>query len=178
VGADNNLANCAGLVPTVSSVDMNHERIGLEAAALMARLLDGEPVPPSAIIVKPRGVHARQSTDVLASEDPSVAAASRFIRSHAHESITIRDVVEALSISRRSLEGKYRKAVGRSPHEDLQIVRLERAKDLLSQTALPLADIALKCGYNYPALMYRAFRKSMGMTPGQYRRGFNGKQPG
>jgi len=170
VSAGNNLSYCLGMVPALTSVDLNQERIGFEAAALMARLMAGEPAPVKPIVVEPRRVQLRQSSNVLATHDPVVAAASRFIREHAHESITIEDVARGVSISRRSLEAKYRKSVNRSPHEDLQLVRLERAKDLLDRPELSLAEIALKCGYNYPALMYRAFHKVLGMTPGEYRR--------
>ena len=112
----------------------------------------------------------RRSTDIVAFDDPEVAAALHFLHDHAGEPIAVGDVVEHLLISRRSLEMRFRKAVGRTIHEELQRVRLERAKRLLLETDLPIPSVAEAAGFASPSYLGQVFRRTFGVTPARYRR--------
>jgi len=116
--------------PPLSSVVHNGRRIGYEAAAMLDRLISRKKVMAD-IVVDPLGVTARQSTDLLAIEDPEVAGAVRFIREHACEGIRVDDVLKEVAMSRRSVEKRFRQAVGRPPHMEIRRVQLERVKQLL-----------------------------------------------
>jgi len=64
----------------------------------------------------------------------------------------------------------FRAATGYSPHSYLLNLRLERARELLSNPALSLIDIALDCDFSSHSHMSRLFHKSVGFTPSAYRR--------
>jgi LacI family transcriptional regulator len=172
IGVDNYDLYCQTLIPPLSSVDTSLRLVGYKAAELMASLLRGEPAPAEPILVPPRGVERRQSTDVLAVEDPLVAEAVRFIRDHAHEHVNVQDFVQGKATSRRSLERRFAKIFGRSPHDELVRVRLDRVRSLLVDTALSPEQISERCGFAYRTTMYAVFRKATGMSPGEYRKRF------
>src|SRR5690606_40662129 len=127
--------------PQLSSVDYNARRIGYEAAGMLDRLLNGRKVATD-IIVDPLGVRSRQSTDLLAIEDTEVARAVRFIRENACQGIRVEDVLDQVALSRRSLEKRFRQAVGRPIHMEIRRVQLERVKELLASSDYKLERIA------------------------------------
>ncbi|MFN3486162.1 MAG: substrate-binding domain-containing protein [Planctomycetota bacterium] len=170
LGVDDDPLLCDLASPPLSSVIPNTRRTGYEAAAILSRLMDGERVPPKAVLIPPLGIHTRQSTDVLALEDRDIAAAVRFVREHACDGATVADLLKAVPLSRRVLESRYRKATGRTPHQDFLRIRIERVKELLAETDHSLERIADLAGFNHPEYMSVAFKRETGMTPGQYRR--------
>jgi LacI family transcriptional regulator len=169
VGVDDDELLCELADPPLSSVAPNTHRTGYEAASLLDRLMKGEPVEPSAHLVEPLGLVVRKSSDMLAIDDEEVSAAVRFIREHACQGISVTDVLEDLSIGRRALEGRFRNLVGRSVHDEIERVRLNRVRELLRQTDLSLAAIADKTGFNHEEYLSVLFKKRFGMPPGAYR---------
>jgi AraC-like DNA-binding protein len=117
-------------------------RIGYEAAALLDRLMRGEPEPAVPLSIPPLEVITRLSADVNAIADPDVAAAMRFIREHACEGIGVDEVLAQVPVSRSVLQRRFRSLLGRSIHAVIAAVRLQRAKQLLVETDLSLAVIA------------------------------------
>ncbi len=93
-----------------------------------------------------------------------------FLHHHASQPCTVDDVVRQLQISRRSLEIRFRRAVGRSLNDEIQRLRLERAKRLLVETDLPLSQVAESAGYGTPSYLTQVFRKRMHTTPARFRR--------
>src|SRR5439155_12997528 len=97
LGVNDDEMICEMANPPLSSVVHNARRIGYEAAAMLDRLMAGKKVMAD-IIVDPLGVRCRQSTDLLAIEDPEVAKAVRFIREHACEGIRVDDVLDQVAL--------------------------------------------------------------------------------
>ena len=64
-----------------------------------------------------------------------------------------------------------RRAIGRTPGEEIIRLRFNRVKRLLVETKLSLAAIADRCGFEHPQYMAEAFKRLFGMTPGSYRAG-------
>ena len=170
LGVDNDAMMCEFCSPPLSSVDLGAERIGYRAAEVLDGLMAGDPAPPSPILVEAGEVVCRQSTDVLAIEDEHTARAVRFIREHACEGINVAEVLARVPLNRRALERRFRRILGRSPHEEIHHVRIGRARELLAATELTTEEVAERCGFTYVQYMRRVFLKSTGMTPGQYRR--------
>src|SRR5204863_167060 len=79
VGIGNDVLMCELARPSLSSVALPSEQVGYEAAALLDRLMAGEPPPDRPILLLPLGVVVRQSSDLLAIRDPEVVAAVRII---------------------------------------------------------------------------------------------------
>jgi LacI family transcriptional regulator len=169
LGVDNDELLCALAFPPLSSVVPNARRTGYEAAAVLEALMAGRDPGPMTRLVPPIGVVTRQSTDVLAVEDRNVARAVRYIREHACEGICVDDVVSHAALSRRLLETRFKKLLGRSPHDEITRVQLRRVKELLAETDLPLAEIADRTGFRYVEYLSAVFKNKAGMPPGQFR---------
>jgi LacI family transcriptional regulator len=129
----------------------------------------GERLDRGEWLLPPLGIAVRQSTDVLAIDDPLVVTAVRHIRDHACDGIKAADVARALKITRRALEGRFAKRVGHTPHEEIARVQFRRVEQLLRETDLPLAAIAARTGFKHTEYMTVAFTKRHGMPPSRWR---------
>ncbi len=170
LGVGDYVSMCQVCTPSMSSIDIDFERRGYEAAALLDRLMGGRPAPKRPIRVSPRAVMTRQSTDILAIDDIDVIHAVRFIRDHATEPIDTQRVADEVIIGRRSLETRFKKAMGKTVHEEITRRRLERAQHLLVATKLGLMDIAVRSGFANSSALCNAFRRAFDQTPSTYRR--------
>ncbi|MCS7304512.1 MAG: DNA-binding transcriptional regulator [Thermoguttaceae bacterium] len=170
LGVGNDECLCHVSTPPLSSIDLDAERIGYRAAQLLDRLMAGKLPPKHPVLIPPRGVVARASTDVLATEDEDVVRAVRFIREHACQGIRTVDVLEHVAMSRAALEGRFKTVLGRTIAQEIRHRQIQRVKQLLRETDMPLKQIALQTGFRYTEYMIRAFRQATGMTPKQYRK--------
>ena len=93
LAADNDELLCEACNPSLSGIALTSERIGFEAAKLLDRMMHGVAPPKRPLLLEPTGVVTRQSTDTLAVEDPDLARAVAFIRSHATDPIQVSDVL-------------------------------------------------------------------------------------
>jgi len=174
VGADNDAELCELSDPPLTSVAFNPEHVGYEAAVLLDRMMRGSAgdAEVSERLIAPRGVVTRRSTDVLAIEDPIVAQALHHIRRHACAGITVEQVLNAVPVSRRTLEKRFQQLLGRTPKAEIEQVRMERAKALLAETSLAVTQVCFQAGFQKAAYFSSAFRRVVGMTPSAYRRQF------
>jgi LacI family transcriptional regulator len=170
IGADNDDLLCNLSDPPLTSVIPNSHRAGYEAAGLLDRMMSGQAVPKDAVLVRPLGIQTRQSTDTLAIEDADIAAAVRFIRQHATAGIQVGDVLKAVPLSRRVLESRFRKILGRTPHEEIVRQRISRVQQLLSETELSLREIAERAGFEHSEYLSVAFKQATGQSPSQFRK--------
>lgn len=170
LGVDNDQMLCEMAYPTLSSVQMAHDRIGFEAARVLDQLMTEDACEPYVLSIKPTGVVTRQSTDALASGDNRVGACIRFIHEHADQPIRVMDVVEHAGVSRRSLEMRFESAIGKSILHVIQQTHIELAQQLITKTQMSLEAIAQACGFNSRERFSAVFREHLGMTPGMYRR--------
>jgi LacI family transcriptional regulator len=170
IGVDNDEILCNLSSPPLSSVDINTQQVGYEAAALLERMMAGRSAPKQPLLLAPHGVVSRESTDVLATEDRELAAAIRHIREHACEGLRVKDFAKWTNLSRREMERRMRKLIGRSPKEEITRIQLERAKRLLTETDLAAGVIGEKCGFVEPKYFSQVFHTKIGLPPGAYRR--------
>jgi LacI family transcriptional regulator len=177
LGVDNDTVLDPLTSPPMSSIDLNATRIGYEAAALLDRLMRGEPKPEEPVFIKPAGVVARQSTDIFAVDDREVANALSYIRRHATEGIKVAHVLEHLCLSRATLERRFAAAIGRSPKDEICRVRLERVKQLLAHTDYVLPQIADLTGFKTAAHLSVVFKRQTGLSPSQFREEIAGPFP-
>jgi LacI family transcriptional regulator len=173
VGVDNDDPLCAICDPPLSSVCPNHEQVGYQAAALLHRMMSGMSSPPprqQPMMIAPRAVIVRQSSEVSAIDDPVISFALTMIRENACNGLQVRDVAEHVPVSRSVLQRRFRSVLGRSVHEEIVRMQLRKAQELLRETELPLRVIAEKTGFNHQEYMGAVFKSRLGATPGQYRR--------
>jgi LacI family transcriptional regulator len=169
IGVDNDELLCGLCNPPLTSVIPNPERIGYEAAFWLDRLMGGETPALVEVEVPPQGVAVRQSSDVFAMSDATIAEALRFIRERACDGITVQNLLDHLSVSRSWLERNFRRLLNRSPQAEIRNVQLKRCKELLRTTTLPLEKIARLAGFEHPEYMSVVFKREIGETPGRFR---------
>jgi LacI family transcriptional regulator len=169
LGLGNDVLICETVRPTLSSVDIDVRRVGYEAAALLDRLMAGKK-EKDIICVPPSHIAIRQSTDVIAVEDADVAEALRFIRQFACKGIEVSDVVEEVGLSRRTLELRFGRYLGRSPKAEISRVQIEHAKTLLTRTDQTSESIARRSGFSSLEYFTTAFHRIVGMKPQAYRK--------
>lgn len=169
LGAGNHTQLCELSTPALSSIDCDLEARGYQAASLLFQLMRGGSRTNDPIQIPPSGIAIRRSTDTYAFGDPDLSKALRFIHHHAHESINVRDVLGATSISRRSLENRFRRHFSRSLHEEIWRVHFELAQKLLTTTDLGLQQVAERSGFRTASALPNLFNQKTGLTPRSYR---------
>lgn len=169
ISTDNDPFLCEFALPTLSSVDISTRTVGFRAAECLSQLLEGYPAPSQPVLVPPGQVVVRQSTELLAVSDPDVASALRFIRTNSSRPIDVQDVLSHVPCSRRKLERNFRRALRRTIHDEIRHVRLNKARILLADTDLDMAEIAHRCGFSNQTRLAFVFHQQLGMTPRDYR---------
>jgi LacI family transcriptional regulator len=169
IGCDNDEPLCELSIPPMTSVDVNAEGIGYEAAALLDKMMSGEKTPSKTIRIAPRAVVTRRSTDVLACEDDEVRRAVGYIRESACRGLQVSDVLAHMGMSRASLQQRMKQFVGRTIHQEIQRVRLAMVKQRLVGSADTIKQIARESGFASVQYMTRVFRAMTGETPARFR---------
>ncbi|MBT3192242.1 MAG: substrate-binding domain-containing protein [Verrucomicrobia bacterium] len=155
--------------PMLSSVDIDPERVGIAAAGQLDSMLNDKPTPSKNIYVAPQGIVERQSTDTCATDDAHVRQALRFIREHATEGIRVPDIMRSIPLSRRSMEYRFRRSLGRSILSEIQRIRLQRASMLLEKTDKAIPDVARDSGFSSQTGFITAFRHRYSRSPSEHR---------
>lgn len=174
LGIDNDKHLCNIMTPTLSSIDTNPVVVGYHAARLLdkkmkTRFKNKKKTQPTVpLLIPPTSVVVRQSTDLIASDDPEMVCIGQVVRTRALTRLTVDMIADEFDISRRTLERRYRKAFGRTVDREIFLIRMEHAKKLLRETLLPVAKIGEQVGLdgNY---FIKAFHRHTGQTPKAYR---------
>ncbi len=167
-GTDDSLL-CELLPVPVSGILVAAEQIGHQAASLLDRLMRGQRPPARPELIAPAGIVTRQSTDTLAIRNPALVKALNFIRRNPSQAIHVNDVARQAGVSRRVLERQFVEMLGRAPAVEIRRVRLERAKNLLAETDLPIPDVAEAAGFGSPEYLAYALRADCGLAPLRFR---------
>ncbi|HWB52816.1 MAG TPA: substrate-binding domain-containing protein [Tepidisphaeraceae bacterium] len=171
LGVDNEELLCEIAHPPLSSIRIGGEQMGRLAVSLLDDLLHRKKAAQEISRVPPMEIVTRQSTDVLAVDDPDVALALRHIRQHAVEGLSVKQLLDTVPVNRRTLERRFVSVLGHTPLEEIRRVRLDRAKTLL-QTDLPIYEVARRSGFATPEYLATSFVQAKGITPTAYRRQF------
>ena len=138
---------------------------GIEAAMQVARLnlIDWHHVgqQPFARLARSRQV-----------EDALIARCQTWIADHYDEPAPVASMAKVAGLPERSFKRRFERATGMSPLEYVQTLRLEEAKQMLEATNEPIEAIANEVGYEDAGFFARLFRRSVNLTPGQYRKRF------
>jgi LacI family transcriptional regulator len=170
LGFGNDSIACQSSQVPLSSISPDYERHGVEAARLLQRMMDGKNVPPGTVIrVPPLEIITRRSTDITAIQDTKAALALRYIWDHYRKPISPKDVAAFCGIPRRSLERRFKKALGRTIMKEVMRQRLSKAGELLASGEIPAVDIAAYVGFGTPQYFNFQFKKKVGLPPQAYR---------
>jgi LacI family transcriptional regulator len=162
---------CNVLSPQISSIELASHRIGHEACQVLNEMMLTGIVPARPRLLPPLRICARRSTEHVAIEDRELSSLVKMIWERATDGIQVPDLVRAATMSRRTLEQRFRDLLGRTPAEEIRRVRVEKARQLIVTTSLSVSAIALACGFSSGPYMSQAFKKRFGITPSELRIG-------
>jgi len=170
IGIDNDEMLCQLCTPPLSSVEQGARRLGYEAAALLDRMMKGMKPSTLRVVIDPITVVARQSTDILSVEDADVRRAMKEINEFACGGLTPGEVARKVGRARSTLELRFQQALGCTIFSEIRRVRMSRAEQLVRETAIPLKQVAGRCGFRSVQHMTTIFRERVGKTPAKLRR--------
>jgi LacI family transcriptional regulator len=170
LGVDDIEFICETAPVPLSSINLNFERMGYEAAAWLDRLMSGEAPPRHPVVVPLHGLTARKSTDLLAFRNERLVKATRYIREHFQEPITAADVVRFSGVSRQVLQKLFRRDIGRSILNVIMRSRVDEAKRMLLKTDCKLDIVSERCGFGNRLHFHRTFSRLAGRPPARWRR--------
>ena len=170
LGADNDELVCEFASPPLSSIVLNAEKTGHDAAAVLHRMMQGETVGEITVPIPAPRVVTRQSTDIMAIDDPVVAQALNYIREHYRKGILVDEIAQEIGVSRRVLEIHFRKTMNRSIFEEVLRLRMDHACVLLTETNLSISQVAEALNYEEIKYFSRGFKKVIGISPLAYRK--------
>jgi LacI family transcriptional regulator len=172
LGVNNDRLICDFSGVPLSSVDDNEYSIGYTGARLLDRIMQEGTSPRKLTLIQPKGVEIRKSTDLLditEVPDRRVAIAVRFIAENYTKPIKSDDVAAATGISKRPLQDRFNRHVGRSVHEQIVYKRIEHAKKLLRSTDYKTEHVALESGFGSRERFSKCFKQTTGMSPVEFR---------
>ena len=167
IGVDNDLNICEHSIPSLSSIEPDFVLAGRESAKALERLMRGDG-QPTRRIYGPLQLVRRESTRRIATADRGVASALELIRRKACDGLTVPDVALCFACSRRMAEIRFRNATGHTISDEIKARRIEKAKELLSETRAKISAVANFCGYNSDSAFIHVFAKAVGRTPAQW----------
>jgi LacI family transcriptional regulator len=142
---------------------------------MLEGIMQGGRAPRQPVLIAPVGVVTRQSSDIVAIDDPHLAQAVRFIRAHGCQPLAVKMLLAQAEVSRRTLEQKFQRALGRTPHEEIVRVRIDQARQLLARTDLSMPEVAARSGFSNAERLSVVFKEQTGFSPTQYRRTAKGQ---
>lgn len=170
IGVDNDELIGNLTTPPLSSIEPDTTRTGYLAAELLDLMMRGHTLEPGLRLIEPTRLVARQSSDILAVDDPLVAEALRFVRDRSDRNLTVSAVLRHVGLSRRALDHRFVRILGRTVHGEIMRVRVGHVAELLASTDWTLHHIAERLNFSHSEYMSVVFKKYTGKSPGQYRR--------
>lgn len=113
---------------------------------------------------------------VPAPTSPATSAARGWALQHLHEPVTLRQMADQEAMSVRNLTRRFREEVGMTPMNWLTQQRVERARELLEESDLPVDQVAERAGFGTAANLRQHFQTLLGSSPSAYRRTFRGPE--
>ena len=116
------------------------------------------------------GIVEEHLEDCTTAVSDDIAERSRlYIWNHCHRPLGVPQIAAAVGVTRRTLERHFIAAVGRTLRQELEWVRVQRARKLLEETSRPIKEIGYLCGFRDPRALIRACNRWMGAVPGRIR---------
>ena len=171
LGVDDDPVYCMFSTPRLSSIDPDSITIGKLAATTLDTMFTDAAVarnPPS-LMVKPKGVVERASTETYPGAPTWFVEALAYIRTHATKRISAADVFRHVGFSRTLVERAFRERLSATVQGLIAETRLETARRLLSTTVLPIKEVALLSGFATLEYFSRTFTATTGTAPSAWR---------
>lgn len=169
LGVDNDEILCNMSDPPLSSIVLDVENGGYQAARLLHQIINNRDLPQFNIVINPIRIERRKSTEGYAINDPLVLSTIRMIEDDNNRQITIKEILERVHVSRRVLEKRFKSTVGDSIYQYILEYRISCFAEKLLTSDKPVSEIAFDLGYDDYVNLSKAFKRIYEMTPTQYR---------
>jgi LacI family transcriptional regulator len=170
LGVDNDEMICDLSDPPLSSIELDSEKSGYEAARLMEQMIEDQVCYADDIVVNATQVVTRHSTDIFASKDKYIVSALKYIHGNLDKNLKVDQVLKEVPLSRRSLEKRFIMTTGYPVYEYIYNQRIEKFTQKLLDTDLTIFEIALDLGLSDSKNIARQFKQIKGVTPMEYRK--------
>lgn len=168
---DNDPISCDLALVPLSSVETNLEQQAIEAATLLAILMDGQPPPATTIVIEPAGMIVRRSTGIVANANITVAKALAYIHQHAWQAdLNVPEIAQMTGMSKRTLFMLFKRELSISPLQYINKLRVKKAQSLLQETNTPINKIFRQCGFASYYQMHQAFKRTTGHSPKHFQK--------
>ncbi len=161
---------CGYVRPTLTSLAPDFETGGYRAARELQAMMLGAKPRKRVFLVGLRDIVERGSTHNASPGRSMARAALAYIEANALRGITATDVVRHLGVSRSLADVRFREETGTSILQAILDVRLGEVKRLLSETALPIGEVARRAGYPNANYLKNLFRRHFGESMRDWRR--------
>jgi LacI family transcriptional regulator len=175
VGVADDSIYCHLTRPALSSVRFPGRTIGIQAMQLLISMMNGEAVADDTRIrIQPNQLTVRESSGLVELPDEVVTRAMRCIRAKVQErGVSVDELCRAAGVSRELLRQRFQGTLGRTPKEEIDRQRAQIVCNFLRQTTWTIDRIAEDLGFGAADELCRFFKRTMEVTPGEYRRGGN-----
>lgn len=170
VGCENEETLCTFASPALTSVKFDGETVGYRAAEALDRLMHGGKADLAPVLIPPKGIVVRASSDEFVIEDPIVLRAVKLIRERACSGLTVAEICGVLGVSRSTLERRMKAHRRRGAKDEILRVRFREVDRLLRHSDLTIEAIAELTGFSRAHYLQSTFRERYGIPPGEYRR--------
>jgi len=173
LGVDNDEIVCETTWPNISSICLNTQKAGFKAAELLDTMISAKRPTNKVITINHTHIEERRSTDITITKDQLLSSALQYIRTNIDKPIQVTDILQHVSISRRSLQDKFQKNLGSSVLTQIRKMQIERVARLLTETDLSITTIADQSGFTSFNNLSRVFKKYKDTSPSEYRKSNN-----
>jgi len=169
LGVDNDEMICDLSDPPLSSIALDAEKGGYDAAKLLDHMIKHGTSKYYDIIVKPVQVITPHSTDIYATNDDHIASSLKYIHQNIDKNLHVDEVVKQVPLSRRALEKRFLEITGYPIYKYIFNLRIEKFTQKLLDTDMSVFEIALDMGLTDSKNIARQFRQAKGCSPSVYR---------
>lgn len=174
LGVDDDEFLCNITSPSISSIRLDYEMAGYELASKLTEQIESGAKGVFVFTHNPVCIVERNSTPKRKVVDRYVKEVVDFMGEHFREGIDLKDALESIPLSRRSIEIRFKKEFGSMTMAGyLTKLKLDCLKHLLSTSSLSLLDAMAQSGFSEGENVYRLFRNKVGCTPAEYRASHN-----
>ena len=170
IGVDNDEILCNMSSPSMSTINVDIERGGADAAAMAERMVKDPTYKGEDIVLRPLSVIERLSSSLFVTSDKEVLMALKYIHANIDTKISVSDILDCVPISRRLLENRFKKMTGMTIYNYISAKRIGRFAQLLLSSNDSISDIAAKLDECDTKSISRRFKELKGCTPSEYRR--------
>lgn len=170
LGVDNDEILCNMSNPSMSTVNVDIEGGGVDAAAMIDLMVKDPTYKGKDIVLKPLVVVERLSSSLFATNDKEILAALRFIHANIDSKIQVTDVLKNVPLSRRLLEQRFKKMTGTTIYNYISFLRIDRFAQLLISSNDSVSDIAARMDEPDTKSISRRFKEIKGCTPSEFRK--------